>query len=1249
MLNSGSLAAQSVALTDQGGGIVKAVISGFTCSGVVSINWGDGCTNNNNNTIYHQYQKCGTYTVTAKCNDGTPNAPFATNTITVNHASIKIQQQAVVFTNGTCGEELDLQLQISRQTGCAGTMPPVTISGELPAGFVVAGGDYSATGNMVSVTIPANSIPDEPATRTLSLRLKPVHCANNAPSSVTLNVCGPGLGIETNTFLCSDYTTPPPPGSNNCVDQKWENLIPRVPCLVVSKTATPTAIALGGTSSFEVTVQNTGNYPASNVEVIDVFSDEFMLTASPAGTVQLSGTTYSTPIASLPGGATQTLNYTFKHDGIIPPCRSGAGIDVFINRVTAQIPACNYSSAEATAAVEVNKNGIVVTGQMGVQVNGTLPVPVGLPLSNSANPVLLTFAPNSTLFINESYTFPPGSEFRMGSGAQIVVMSSRQLRINDGSHLYSCTRLWRGILVEDNGGLWMTKSTIEDAAFAVDLADDVSRLLLLDNQFLNNFIGIRATDNGTDVHNINIHVLNGNEFRSTTPLKMTYDNGPVVQTFGFAGMDLNKIGTTLTISGSPDNRTTFDGLCFGVVSTNSSLSFTNTEWLHINQTYAYPDETPTGVRSIINDGTVKRLSVRGIVNSKGAQVNFLDCEIGVLANRTNLLVQDCNMTDVRTGIIQRNGSARSTEILSNLIRCSIFGITLENNHGPTNFNIFRNRLIFPETATPFELMGIYVNQFTGLSPFTINNNLIDLNGAQRGILLSNINGFDPDTKSFFSVSDNTVNLQHQNSYSVGYSLSNAKLGMVDNVVNGSDATATDPNFRNDGFLADLSPSLWCCNTAIQLYNGIHFISPCKADNLFSGNRFFYSLDFGLRLDENAVLGEQKNRGNQWVFNANQFQAFNASDPQLSLFYASDLFIPLQRFPAGDDWFKEQEEDDFICNNNCLPDIRFEGRNSDNIIADGTTDFKHFQEGTLWSLRYQLYQQLLSVDALSGNDAKMEQFFATQSDLPLGKLAQLDKNALDIWQNTPETTDFIQQQLVQLAILEQEMCGWDTTLSQTGFDLSSTVLVQKTNGLHAFDSIQNIANNYAHSFYTTKLAALQDLYEANETILGTATPETNEQLVNQLKIQYLYQHNPDLGAGDKQLLEAVATQCPLEGGAAVHMARGILDWSNGYVQFWPDNCAANKNGAERNTPEASANAWQVFPVPATHELRWDTQLVAPETNIVVELYNSVGQKIYQKIHLPEENTVNIKALPVGLYWISIQQNGSRQHSQVILKQ
>ena len=144
---------------------------------------------------------------------------------------------------------------------------------------------------------------------------------------------------------------------------------------------------------------------------------------------------------------------------------------------------------------------------------------VACPTCTTTLPPTLTASPtsrasyciNNDLFISGNVTFK-GSEFKIASNVTIYVQDGFTLTI-EGSHLYSCGSMWKGIVVKPTGRLIITDFTIpatnnkitsfiEDAIVAVKIENNIvnsGKLTLTNVLFNRNQTGVKISNYSANV------------------------------------------------------------------------------------------------------------------------------------------------------------------------------------------------------------------------------------------------------------------------------------------------------------------------------------------------------------------------------------------------------------------------------------------------------------------------------------------------------------------------------------------------------------------------------------------------------------------------------------------------------------------------------------------------------------------------------------------------------------------------------
>jgi hypothetical protein len=124
----------------------------------------------------------------------------------------------------------------------------------------------------------------------------------------------------------------------------------------------------------------------------------------------------------------------------------------------------------------------------------------------------------------------------------------------------------------------------------------------------------------------------------------------------------------------------------------------------------------------------------------------------------------------------------------------------------------------------------------------------------------------------------------------------------------------------------------------------------------------------------------------------------------------------------------------------------------------------------------------------------------------------------------------------------------------------------------------------------------------------------------------------LASGNLTTLEAIAEQCPLEGGDAVYEARAIVSYFTG--QDYDDGllCASGERDQRRTGGDTQLKTEErIYPNPTTGEVFFS---VAGEAR--VQIFNNIGQ--LQREQLISDNRLTLSNLHPGLYRLRIFRDG-----------
>lgn len=178
------------------------------------------------------------------------------------------------------------------------------------------------------------------------------------------------------------------------------------------------------------------------------------------------------------------------------------------------------------------------------------------------------------------------------------------------------------------------------------------------------------------------------------------------------------------------------------------------------------------------------------------------------------------------------------------------------------------------------------------------------------------------------------------------------------------------------------------------------------------------------------------------------------------------------------------------------------------------------------------------------------------------------------------------------------------------------------------SAQTQLEQYWTSMKQSRQQQIQNLLQYNAAITTDLAIDTNHKLVNNIVLSLLAADT--LATGDLTTLEAIAAQCPQEGGDAVYEARAMVSYFTG-VQF--DNSACI-GGEERENEMANTVAVEnitIYPNPATNMVIVQG---APE-DAVVNITDYLGRLIHSgKL---QSSQIELASFQSGVYTLQVFSN------------
>ena len=167
--------------------------------------------------------------------------------------------------------------------------------------------------------------------------------------------------------------------------------------------------------------------------------------------------------------------------------------------------------------------------------------------------------------------------------------------------------------------------------------------------------------------------------------------------------------------------------------------------------------------------------------------------------------------------------------------------------------------------------------------------------------------------------------------------------------------------------------------------------------------------------------------------------------------------------------------------------------------------------------------------------------------------------------------------------------------------------------------------FADTLYSLRMQKVQTLDSLNNLVSTVLTPDANHKTVNAIVFDFL--QTDSIASDGMKTLEAIAAQCPLEGGDAVYEARALVGHFTG-VQY-DDEAACNVQPREfaAENVNIATDFIIVYPNPTTGELRWES---LDESISTLRVYNAVGQLQLQQP--ASDQCIELSGLVDGLYWV-----------------
>jgi uncharacterized repeat protein (TIGR01451 family) len=849
---------------------------------------------------------------------------------------------------------------------------------------------------------------------------------------------------------------------------------------------------------------------------------------------------------------------------------------------------------------------------------------------------LIVNIPTATIFDSDLASL---AEIRMQPGAMIQVNGSRLLDISD-TDIHGCVQMWQAIKVNQLGKLALNRTTIRDAEFAVDItasgvppAAGQSSLVAVSNKFLNNHVGIIVKSAGSNA--TLQHTILRNEFNTSSTLLQSW-------TTGLANYQSNT-GYVGVVALNPQLETYenfFMNLRNGIIVERCKLASSTDRF---ESMIGAPVDPPFFPSYQSGSQGVGILATRGDLTVKFGTFDRL--HTGVFSMDNPIDVLQCAMTSIHRGIwtYQCQDAKVSDNTIDGFEETGISFKTIKPRM--KGYEVLRNKLYSANNADFLydDQWAISVdNIFDNLMPYTgrINENIITMQDHTGGIRVRNVNGWR------IGSNDHENSIATANMPVPGYRMENAnQTQLKSNFTIGGDKT--------HGFNTNFSKRCtFCCNTANSSAIGFFFQGSCEMTR-FRINQMELT-PYCLWFTNMTQISPQSDNANRF-YDGFAFHGGSILNIQSSRFFINDINLDGLSNTSDTPWhpplgatnnlFRPGEQNiqntcgqDSICDNLIPepPTIRW-----DSTLATAASPLK--PDATVmeitqqWEAQRVLYEGLYKNTAWPISDPILNQFYSEQiNGGSVGQFYEAEEAIQRILGQPKVWTDALAQYSDSLAAYEKWMEDELLNLSDAKNIEDSIAIIQNISWFVQQGVIWNERRD--------SIGILMKTWQQHETDLIAASlgalPEDHPAMQNRKKVlQVLVQilKMDDFTLLDEQDIEFIstlATQCPLEGGTAVYLARSI------HSQLVPDQIFDDQQGcgvAERELPNASltktmSNRLLLYPNPAQDrlEVRWTN---AHAHGGILRVWSSDGRVISQQQVASDMRGVTLDAsrYPDGLYY------------------
>jgi hypothetical protein len=776
-------------------------------------------------------------------------------------------------------------------------------------------------------------------------------------------------------------------------------------------------------------------------------------------------------------------------------------------------------------------------------------------------------------FCNTNFYFTPDS--------RLIIRDGKRLTLTNSS-LNSCDAKWDGVIIEGSGALWMNNSKIINAKTGIFSDSEKATVSVKDGCIFEN------NHTGMELRRSKLVSLTNSTFKD-----------------GHKGIVLESCPPVFALD------CTFSQLTYGIESNHTSL------WVSGGNFTG--KSTANGSRAINQIGTGNYLSLKN-------KTFFTNWHLGVVTSRSSLDIDDCTFENNQIASAIGVTSGLTHYIYKTTFKHGQRGVLSSLN---STFNDFSR--IQKCTFDGFDYAVSIGNQ-TGNKGWLIYDNEIT-NVRLRGIRL---------TSSVFNrIEDNPIISADGRSNPKLITLEGSPANIVSNNILDNLSSAPESNQITGIYVAESMGNLIQCNTVNGGSFGINVWGTSNG-NYNRNNMISYhtGLYCGLHPSNGiSLMGQQMHRFNVW-----NNGSFNTAAKHLSgdIFFVNESqftvdpsqnsqYRPDPISSVSNEWFFNQNVN-FIP----VPCPPLSGSNSTSDFTGPLLNEDNFDQSLIVSfmagdvnfgpnsalINYNVDSRIYKLKSLSGADSLFKNVYLSQAFTIQHKNGNIGK--------LHEAAGLIHSSRYADTILTQAMTNLKSLCTTYTEELP---LLSEVQQLSQFNIIAQADSALIAEYQRIRNLHLQDLENALDildNISDTLTPVFNHIVVLRA-ITSLYK-NDSFSVGDWQTVTNVAQQCPLTGGEAVFMARGLIEYSTGLIDYDDhDLCNFTEIRSSKTFEKI-----KIFPNPSTGIFT----IQADKPILSVALYDLQGSlKVIQTVQSGKTCTLDASSLLPGMYFIAIRYIGT----------